>query len=187
MLPDGLLAIGAEAFRHTALEEIEIPDSVERIGPDAFYSTPWLDAQTDEFVIVGDGVLIDWHPTDVSPYTPYDELIIPDNVKFIAFGYMRDAPKAIPHGLTIPGTVRAIGEKAFKNMYIEKLTIGDGVKEIGAGAFCSSLTGDHVTLPNSVTQIGDEAFAYNQELRAVFLGNRTESIGTGRVPILSEP
>ena len=64
-------------------------------------------------------------------------------------------------------------------MYIEKLTIGDGVKEIGAGAFCSSLTGDHVTLPNSVTHIGDEAFAYNQELRAVFLGNRTESIGTG--------
>ncbi len=99
VLPDGLLAIGAEAFHHTALEEIEIPDSVQRIGPDAFCSTPWLDAQTDEFVIVGDGVLIDWHPTDV--------------------------------------------------------------------------------LPNSVTHIGDEAFAYNQELRAVFLGSRTESIGTG--------
>ena len=178
VLPDGLLAIGAEAFHHTALEEIEIPDSVQRIGPDAFCSTPWLDAQTDEFVIVGDGVLIDWHPTDVLPYTPYDELIIPDNVKLIAFGYMREAPKAI-RTLTIPGTVRAIGEKAFKNMYIEKLTIGDGVKEIGAGAFCSSLTGDHVTLPNSVTHIGDEAFAYNQELRAVFLGSRTESIGTG--------
>ena len=178
VLPDGLLAIGAEAFHHTALEEIEIPDSVQRIGPDAFCSTPWLDAQTDEFVIVGDGVLIDWHPTDVLPYTPYDELIIPDNVKLIAFGYMREAPKAI-RTLTIPGTVRAIGEKAFKNMYIEKLTIGDGVKEIGAGVFCSSLTGDHVTLPNSVTHIGDEAFAYNQELRAVFLGSRTESIGTG--------
>ena len=47
VLPDGLLAIGAEAFHHTALEEIEIPDSVQRIGPDAFCSTPWLDAQTD--------------------------------------------------------------------------------------------------------------------------------------------
>ena len=40
VLPDGLLAIGAEAFRHTALEEIEIPDSVQRIGPDAFVGTP---------------------------------------------------------------------------------------------------------------------------------------------------
>ena len=171
VLPDGLTEIGRIAFCGSALEEIEIPDSVQRIGPDAFYSTPWLDAQTDEFVIVGDGVLIDWHPSDALPYTPYDELIIPDNVKFIAFSYMREAPKAI-RTLTIPGTVRAIGEKAFKNMYIEKLTIGDGVKKIGAGAFCSSLTGDHVTLPNSVTHIGDEAFAYNQELRAVFLGNR---------------
>ena len=58
VLPDGLTEIGRIAFCGSALEEIEIPDSVERIGPDAFGGTPWLDAQTDEFIIVGDGVLI---------------------------------------------------------------------------------------------------------------------------------
>ena len=178
VLPDGLVEIGAEAFAQTRLEAVTIPDSVQRIGVDAFFGTPWLEAQTDEFVIVGDGVLIDYNTADDNPLNETNNLDIPDGVRFIAFRLSQTPIQMYRrHTVTIPGSVRAIGEDAFSNVRIEKLTISDGLQEIGDRAFYCSLETDHITLPNSVTHIGDEAFALNNTLKAAFLGNRTECIG----------
>jgi len=58
-------------------------------------------------------------------------------------------------------TVIVIGNFAFFNKNITKVTIPDSVTEIGEYAFaCNKL--NKVTIPNSVTKIGDNAFIDNK-------------------------
>ena len=91
--------------------------------------------------------------------------------------------------LTIPASVEygsksykvtAIEWKAFTNdTIITKLTVGEGIQKISSGAFegCTSL--EHITLPDTLTSIGDGAFggtAYyndsdNWESGVLYIGN----------------
>ena len=57
-LPDGVAEIGKGAFSETRLTDVGIPGSVRRIEANAFANTLYLASLTDEFVIVGDGVLL---------------------------------------------------------------------------------------------------------------------------------
>ncbi|MDE7284254.1 MAG: leucine-rich repeat domain-containing protein, partial [Lachnospiraceae bacterium] len=64
-IPEGVTKIGYAAFYHCdGLTDIVIPDSVTEIGPSAFAKTPWLQNWeqngTSDFLIVGDGVLLDY-------------------------------------------------------------------------------------------------------------------------------
>lgn len=179
VLPDGLLAIGAEAFHHTALEEIEIPDSVQRIGPDAFYSTPWLDAQTDEFIVVGDGVLIGCSlpeaESGAEADAPPTEMRIPDGVKHICLSFSEE-PEGT-YAVFIPSGVRSIGDYAFSRMNIASISFEEGVREIGAHAFDGALHIETLELPDSLLYIGDGAFRGNESLRRIVLGKHTKHIG----------
>jgi hypothetical protein len=79
--------------------------------------------------------------------------------------------------VSIPSTINdlpvtSIGSWAFYSTSVTNVTIPDSVTSIGDGAFayCSSLT--NVTIPNSVTSIGDWMFAFCSSLTKVyFQGN----------------
>lgn len=63
VLPAKLTAIAPQLFYGcSALTTVNIPDTVSEVGVfafgDYFNHTPWYDAQTDENVIIGDGVLL---------------------------------------------------------------------------------------------------------------------------------
>ncbi len=76
ILPKGVEKIGSSAFASSSLKEITIPDSVVYCGSYAFDKTPWIDQQ-DDWVIVGDGVLIRCKSAD-------KELTVPEEVHYIA-------------------------------------------------------------------------------------------------------
>ncbi len=57
-LPDGLLTIERDAFSQCKnLGSINIPDTVQYIGWYAFANTSWMENKTEEFTILGDGIL----------------------------------------------------------------------------------------------------------------------------------
>lgn len=141
VISNGVTSVGENAFFWCdKITSVTIPSSVKSIGMGAFYSCKAL--------------------TSVN---------IPDGVESIGIGAFENCEALT--SVNISGSVKSIGEKAFSGCYIsaeyaedgiekglEKVTIQDGVESIDTFAFsgCKKLT--DVTLPDSVTSIGDNAF-----------------------------
>ena len=188
-IPDSVTSIGNYAFENcTNLTSVTIPDSVTSIGNYAFENCTNLTSVT-----------------------------IPDSVTSIgsdAFGY---CSKLI--SVTIPNSVTSIGSDAFYNIpninyngtatgspwdarcvngYVEgdlvyedstktklcgcrrsatSVTIPDSVTSIGDNAFCRCYKLTSVTIPNGVTSIGHSVFYRCDKLTSVTIPNSVTSIG----------
>lgn len=110
VLPEGLRTVSYGAFYHCdQLTEVEIPSTVTNVEAYAFEHTPWLEnwrdsTDTGDYLIVGDGVLISYKGTDA-------EIVIPEDVKYIASGVFRDHHELT--SVTFPSELRSIGSYAF--------------------------------------------------------------------------
>ncbi|MGN0528820.1 MAG: fibronectin type III domain-containing protein [Eubacterium sp.] len=79
--------------------------------------------------------------------------------------------------VSIPNTVKNIGESAFNSSGITSISIPSGVEGIGDNAFsnCDLLTS--VTIPGSVKKIGNFSFSYCDNIESVTISNGVEVIG----------
>ena len=79
---------------------------------------------------------------------------------------------------TIPAGVTAVQGGAFSGTALTSVTIPESVTVIGRNAFylCEALTA--ATVPDGVTSIEDETFSYCSALTKVTLGNGVTNIGT---------
>ncbi len=157
VLADSVKRIGDRAFSACSdLEEINIPASVESIGSLAFINTKWLEEKSkkDPLVIVN-GILIDGRECS-------GDVVIPDTAKAIAggaFGWWILYGSANITSVTIPNTVKSIGENAFADCYnLRSVKMPDSVTSIGNYAFYSDVNLESIEIPASVTSIGARAF-----------------------------
>ncbi len=105
--PASMTTIGDSAFYGCSkLIKIEIPKSVVYVGENAFYGTNWLKSRaTEEFIVVGDGILLQYNGNA-------RDIVIPDTVKRIP-SYRFATLKTEPTSFTIPSTVEFIAKDAF--------------------------------------------------------------------------
>lgn len=104
VIPDGVQYIGTYAFLNcSALEDVTVPSSVKSVGLTVLGGTKWLESHTEEFVIIGDGVLIKINSKN-------RDITVPSGVKYIsnAFYYIGTV-----ENITLPSSVWGIGELAF--------------------------------------------------------------------------
>ncbi len=169
-IPNSVTSIVGSAFSNCdSLTEVTIPNSVTTIGGSAFNETAWLKNQTDEFVIVGNGILIKYNGAGGS-------VTIPNSVTSIGDGAFYEC-KSLTE-VTIGNSVTNIGNVAFYDCdSLTKVTIPNSVTSIGQSAFqnCDSLT--EVTIGNSVKSIGDRTFYECKSLKEITIGNSVTSIG----------
>lgn len=168
-LNSSLEVIGDYCFYNcTALAEVSVPGRVWSIGLAAFEGTPWLAAQTEEFIIVGDGVLLKYQGGAT-------EVTLPSGIRHTSYAFtMNDQLISV----RLNDELLTVGSCAFS--YCENLRsveFGKRVVLIGDGAFdgCENLTS--VCLPDSVVSIGDYAFNYCSRLNEVKLGTGVTDIG----------
>jgi len=157
-ISEGVTSIGKEAFWYCDdLHSVTIPESMKSIGTGAFAACYRLDSVT-----IPEGV------SDIKSRvfnnSGLQSVIIPEGVKSI--GRVAFASCGLS-SITIPESVKTIGEKAFYyNSKLESVTI-KGATTIGDFAFsrCGNL--NSVTISESVTRIGNGAFADCVYLRKI--------------------
>ena len=143
VIPEGVKTVGKLVFFDcTRLSSVDIADTVTMVDYAAFNFTPWYQENKDDYLIVGDGVLIKCtvHPNylDIS-----------------------DKPiKAI--GGTAFWNAESEGEAAeYGYKYaseLETLVLPETVTVIGTSAFAGCYSLKNIVLPAGVTDIGDSAF-----------------------------
>lgn len=155
----------------SSIKEIALPDSVEELGWNAFYGSKTLHAVTwpnnAAFTTIPEQAFEGCEQLD-------DNVVatLPPSVKTIdyrAFAncgvpqfYVSDTTVLTFTQIDVPGTVERIERYAFDGCsHVSSVTIGDGVKYIGAHAFTSldpALAGKEIVVPKSVQSIDLEPF-----------------------------
>lgn len=75
------------------------------------------------------------------------------------------------------GSVTKIGNKAFETARFTNITIPEGITEIGKEAFAWCMMLESITIPDSVKIIGELAFTDCEKAKTLKLGKGVESIG----------
>ena len=226
-LPDSLTSIGDEVFSYCKnLQQITLPDSITSIGNSAFSSCRNLQQITlpDSITSIGDYAFSDCENlrqitlpnslTSIGDYAFYiceslQEITLPDSVTNIgdeAFSKCTSLQK-----VNLPKSLTSIGSKVFlecdhislksdssrfiveQDLLIDMrehrliscvgknkiITIPDSVTSIGDYAFyfCKSL--QKINLPNSLTRIGTCAFCCCFSLQEITLPDSITDIGDG--------
>lgn len=163
-LPDTLQSIGVCAFYEcSSLKSLKLSSTVKSIGMSAFYGCTGFESFTlpSNLESIGDYAF--------GECSGIKQLELPDSLKEIGYGAFSETGIK---KLNIPGSVTTInavignnrtndnGEKTeieVTNLCSE-IILNKGTKEIADGAFKNNVQLKSVTIPESVTEIGETAF-----------------------------
>ena len=186
IIPNSVTTIEDRVFEGcTKLSYITLGDSLKTIGEYAFHrcdgfntvNVSKLDVFFNDFHFGNDNA----NPFNkaknlcVNDEPIPDVLVVPNTVEKIPGGVFNGRGII---SLTIPNSVKVIGEKAFENC--EKLTLvsfGNSVDSIGHRAFANCNALESIELPNSLKTISSEAFLDCRSVSSLTFGNSLETIG----------
>ncbi len=126
-LPDGLLSIGERAFAGcNTLSDLQVPSTVTDIAASAFDGIPWHSAQTDAFLILGDGILFAYQGNAAV-------VQVPAGVK--AIGELAFSGNGQMVSLVLPDSLVRIADSALSRCTaLTTRTIPEGVTQIAENA-----------------------------------------------------
>ena len=170
VLQSGVEKIGDYSFFSAInLAEINLPDSIKEIGALALYNTEYYSSLTEEFTVVGDGILI--------KYTPKREagtLVATENAALVS----RDGILGVE--VTLPSGIKTLSSAFAYCSDAVSVKLSSGVTAIGSAAFFHSQSLESVDFSDSaVSYIGDNAFGSTTLLKTVPLPTTLALVGEG--------
>lgn len=166
-VPSTVTKIGEGAFGYCpSLKSVTVGGT---IGEDMFYECPALDSVT-----LAEGV------TTINNSAFYGCKSL-KSIEFPSTLTAINTNAFVNSGLTsitIPDTVKNIGENVFKNCTsLKTVTIGKGITTIPKQTFYKCTALESVTIPSTVTEIGQQAFYQCSSLASISIPSGVTTIG----------
>ena len=162
VVPQTLIEIQYHAFFSSAIESIDLPESLETLADQVFEYCHSLQSVSFGSNITSFGIGMFNGCSSLQCATlPEGMTIIPSST-FCGCSSLCD--------VDIPSTITEISDNAFANCQsLEDITIPEGITVVGPWAFsyCNNLR--TVTLPSSLTRIGYAAFMYCRSLENIVI------------------
>ncbi len=146
-----LAEIGEGAFYGcTNLSSVNVGEKLSYVGPLAFHGTKFQEDSSEDFVTLGDGILVKYNGSD-------SEVIVPDDIRQIVggafYGNSNIESLAFGENLTYIGMRAFVNCSSLKNVSLPESLL---VLEKEAFAKCSSLI--NIVVPSSVKLMGEGVF-----------------------------
>ena len=190
IINDGVTTIGTYAFHGcSSMTSIEIPNSVTSIGSDAFYGCSSLSSINipDNITNISNSTFFGCTsltnvtlPNNLARIgssafgscTSLTSLMIPYNVTYIGYGAFEDVPNVIYYGSATGSPWNACN----LNCYGEGWLVYDSEAK-NQVLKCASCAQGSITIPSSVTKIGNKAFSACGNILGVTLQEGVQEIG----------
>lgn len=200
---EGLIEIERAAFYYCPIKELELPNSLEKLGESAFRNCDNIkevvlpknlssfngsafpdcdnlknyDVSSDnkKFISV-DGIVFNKKKTELVVYPcgrKNDTYIIPASVKNI--GCAAFSGNKILKNIIIPNGVTEIGSYAFSSTKMKTIILPDTVKSIGRYAFSAAAI-EEISIPDKVKKIDSYVFDECEKLKFVEMSKNVKSI-----------
>lgn len=185
VLPEGVTEIGKFAFAYSFLEEINwpstikiidtcaftdcthyspdvmlLPESLEIIGKQAFHCCLMLETE----VILPDGL----RRIETAAFLScaLSKINFPESLEYIGFKAFSSSRLG---DIILPSNCRLSeeGEQFISNFMLKYAVLPSGITSLPPGLFSNCIELSEITLPGSITEIGNEAFLYCHALSSI--------------------
>ena len=197
IIPEGVTKIGNYCFSNCSLlTNITLPSSLKETGDYALFKTKITTIQIPEGITKFE-CLVPMYTKEIlnkqgiecpNCYTDPEDVIrgtikiesgnclIPEGVIKIGDNCFECCSQLT--NITLPSSLKEIGEYAFFNTNINTIKIPEGVTKIGNKCFwkCSQLT--NITLPSTLKEIGDDAFS-NSNITSIIIPKSCKYVENG--------
>ena len=190
-LPDTLEKVDTYAFNtFIATEFDKMPASIQWIGESAFQKAKITTLDLPEGLThIGDEAFFNAEveslslPESVTEYGDYifygcqnlSYVELPDNMTELPKGIFWNC-KALKR-ISLPSGLKKIGNAAFYGSGLEKITIPASVTEIDDWAFAWITNMKTIDIPDSVESVGFNAYIYAQGVKTINIGSGVKTIG----------
>jgi hypothetical protein len=188
-ISEGVKTIGKYAFTGCPwLTDVTIPNSIEEIGYHAFSDANYYSSSDGIYFYGEETTWVESLPAEDGVkyigrvaylFTGGNEIKIKEGTVSVADGFMsnsfgdlsyveaQEQPEKITT-ITLPSTLRVIGDEAFIYTSINSITLPDGLERLGDGTFegCKKLR--RITIPANVTFLGERTFRGTGLVRVIY-------------------
>lgn len=167
-IPDSVIDIGQNAFAdNLVLSEIIISKNLRIIGTSAFLGTPWLKNQKEQFVIIGDQILLKYNGNQ-------DIVEVPSPVSSIVDAFEGNVQLT---KILLPTTLQNIGDRAFARcINLREIIIPSNVTSIQNSSFSGCINLSTLTFSKNLLSIGSHAFQRCLSLKTVIIPEKVKRI-----------